>query len=188
VLALQERELGKLQHQYERRRSAYQRGLISRSELIEAERTLGAAGDRVELTKRSLTESDIALTEASLAEEILRLPRLPAGAYAEDGNLLRYSGNGLWSLADAAKVEEFFSRMFGQRLPISAFGQTATHDRLRFDHRNAIDVALHPDSSQGKSLQAFLRQAGIPFMAFRKAAPGTATGAHIHIGQPSLRK
>jgi hypothetical protein len=188
LLARQEQELSRLQHERERRRVLYEQGLISRSELAEAERALAAGADRVEQGKRSLTESDIAVTEASLGEELLRLPRLPAGAYTEHRNLARYSGNSPWSLADAAKIEDFFSRMFGQRLPISAFGQTATHDRLRFDHRNAIDVALHPDSSQGKSLQSFLREAGIPFIAFRNAAPGAATGAHIHIGQPSLRQ
>jgi hypothetical protein len=58
---------------------------------------------------------------------------------------------------------------------------------LHFDHRNAIDVALHPDSKEGRSLLEYLRQAGIPFIAFRNAVPGAATGAHIHIGKPSPR-
>jgi len=48
-------------------------------------------------------------------------------------------------------------------------------------------VALHPDSREGQSLIAYLRQSGIPFIAFRGAVPGAATGAHIHIGQPSPR-
>jgi hypothetical protein len=76
---------------------------------------------------------------------------------------------------------------FGRSLPISALGQTSTHDRLRFDHRDAMDVALHPDSREGQSLLNFLRQAGIPFVAFRGSVPGTSTGAHIHIGKPSPR-
>jgi hypothetical protein len=33
-----------------------------------------------------------------------------------------------------------------------------------------------------------LRRAGIPFIAFRSAVAGAATGAHIHIGQPSPAK
>jgi hypothetical protein len=188
LAAIRDREQSRLRQEYERRRSLYEQGLISRAELIDAERASAAAADRLEQSKRSLTEADIAVTEAALYGELLRLPRLPGGAYRESGNLTRFSGNGVWSLADAAVIENFFSRTFGQGLPISAFGQTPTHDRLRFDHRNAIDVALHPDSSQGKSLQSFLREAGIPFIAFRNAAPGVATGAHIHIGQPSLRK
>jgi len=50
-----------------------------------------------------------------------------------------------------------------------------------------MDVALHPDSDEGRSLMAYLRRAGIPFIAFRSAMPGSATGAHIHIGLPSIR-
>jgi hypothetical protein len=48
-----------------------------------------------------------------------------------------------------------------------------------------MDVALHPDSKEGQTLLNYLRQAGIPFMAFRGAVSGAATGAHIHIGNPS---
>jgi hypothetical protein len=70
---------------------------------------------------------------------------------------------------------------------VSALGQTATHDRMRFDHRDAIDVALHPDSPEGKALIDHLRRSGIPFIAFRNAAAGASTGAHIHIGRPSHR-
>jgi hypothetical protein len=72
-------------------------------------------------------------------------------------------------------------------MPISAYGQTATHDRLGFDHRNSVDVAVHPDSPEGQSLMAYLKSAGIPFIAFRHAVSGSATGAHIHIGYPSHR-
>jgi hypothetical protein len=188
LLALHEQEQNKLKQEYDHRRTLYQQGLISRAELDDAERALTATSARVDGDKRWITESDIAMTEASFGDEILRLPRLASGGYSENGNIVRYNGIALWSLTDAGKIENFFTRTFGQRLPISAFGQTPTHDRLRFDHRNAIDVALHPDSSEGKSLQSFLREAGIPFIAFRNAAPGAATGAHIHIGQPSPRK
>ena len=70
---------------------------------------------------------------------------------------------------------------------MSALGQTETHTRLGFDHSNALDVALHPDSAEAQSLTGFLRAAGISFIAFRGAVPGSATGAHIHIGAPSHR-
>jgi len=49
-----------------------------------------------------------------------------------------------------AQDRNFFFETFGRVLPISASGQTATHDRLRLDHRNVIDVALHPDSTEGR--------------------------------------
>ena len=129
----------------------------------------------------------MAITEYSMRDELLRLPTLAVGGYAESGTLLRFNGGAPWSVADAAKVESFFLKNFGRALPISALGQTATHDRLRFDHRNAMDVSLHPDSKEGQSLLSFLRQSGIPFLAFRNAVPGASTGAHIHIGKPSAR-
>jgi hypothetical protein len=50
-----------------------------------------------------------------------------------------------------------------------------------------MDVAVSPDSEEGRSLMAYLRTAGIPFIAFRNKLRGWATGAHIHIGRPSLR-
>jgi hypothetical protein len=76
---------------------------------------------------------------------------------------------------------------FGRALPISALGQTALHDRLGFDHRNAIDLAVHPDSPEGRALMEHLRAQGIPFIAAWGAIPGSASGAHIHVGQPSPR-
>jgi hypothetical protein len=66
-------------------------------------------------------------------------------------------------------------------------GQTATHRKLGFDHRHAVDVAVHPDSAEGQVLMHYLRSEGIPFIAFRSAVPGSATDAHIHIGRPSPR-
>lgn len=85
-------------------------------------------------------------------------------------------------------IKSFFLSKFGNSLPISAFGQTALHNRLRFDHRNAIDIAVHPDSLQGKLLISQLRKFGVPFIAFRSAVRGSATGPHIHVGMPSHRK
>ncbi|HEY7321325.1 MAG TPA: hypothetical protein VIE89_27480 [Candidatus Binatia bacterium] len=188
LLAIHEEEKTKLTIEYQRRREFYSQGLISRLELNQAERALAQAITRVEEDKRWLMESDIAITEATMRDELLRLPNLTRGGYSESGTLVRFNGEASWSLlADAPKIEKFFLQTFGHALPITAFGQTATHDRLRFDHRNALDVAIHPDSNEGRSLLAYLRQLGIPFIAFRGAVPGAATGAHIHIGNPSVR-
>jgi uncharacterized protein YgiM (DUF1202 family) len=85
-------------------------------------------------------------------------------------------------------IKSFFVSKFGRTLPVSAFGQTRLHSRFGFDHRNSVDVALNPDSSEGRALLAKLRGFGVPFIAFRKAVPGIATGAHIHVGRPSPRK
>jgi hypothetical protein len=187
LLALHEDDVKRLTEVYQQRRELYNQGLISRAELNLAERALAMAIVRVNEDKRWITESDIALTEASMRDVLLGLPTLVPGGYSESGTLIRFNGAASWSLADAGKIEKFFARTFGHALPVSAFGQTATHDRLRFDHRNAIDVALHPDSNEGRSLLSYLRQAGIPFIAFRGPVSGAATGAHIHIGKPSIR-
>lgn len=103
------------------------------------------------------------------------------------GVLVRYAGSGAWSLSEADTVHEFFERRFGRPLPVSAWGQTILHDRLRLDHRNAFDVAVHPDSTEGRALMAFLRSEGIPFVAVRSRLPGRATGAHIHVGPESCK-
>jgi hypothetical protein len=187
LLALHEAERQKLLEEYQRRRELYNQGLIARNEVLQAERALAVAMIRVDEDKRWLTETDMVITEFAMRDELLRLPGLAIGGYSETGTLLRFNGGTLWSLGDAGKIEKFFVQTFGRALPISALGQTATHDRLRFDHRNAMDVALHPDSKEGQSLLSFLRQSGIPFIAFRNAVPGAATGAHIHIGKPSSR-
>jgi hypothetical protein len=92
-----------------------------------------------------------------------------------------------WSLADSKKVENFFFAKFGRPLPTSAFGQSDIHDRWGLDHRQGMDVGLHPDSAEGIALVDFLRAQNIPFLTFRHAIPGVATGPHIHIGFPSHR-
>jgi len=187
LLALHEIARQRSAEEYEQRRELYYQGLISRNEVLQAEHLLAEAITRVKEDKRWLAESDMALTEFAMRDELLRLPRLSLGGYSETGSLIRFNGETAWRLADAGNIEKFFLNTFGRVLPISALGQTATHERLHFDHRNAMDVALHPDSKEGQSLLAYLRQAGIPFIAFRNAVPGAATGAHIHIGKPSPR-
>jgi hypothetical protein len=92
-----------------------------------------------------------------------------------------------WSLADSKRVENFFLAKFGRALPTSAFGQSDIHNRWGLDHRQGWDVGLHPDSLEGIALVDFLRTEKIPYLVFRHAIPGVATGPHIHIGRPSHR-
>jgi hypothetical protein len=187
LLELHESERQRRAEQYGRQRELYIQGLIARNDVLLAEQALADATRKVDEDKRWIAESDSILMEATMRDELLRLPSLGVGAYSESGTLLRFNGRSLWRLADVSKIEAFFFENFGRALPISARGQTATHDRLRFDHQQAIDVALHPDSTEGRSLLNYLRGAGIPFTAFRSAISGSATGAHIHIGKPSSR-
>ena len=94
---------------------------------------------------------------------------------------------GKWSLAEATKVKQFFFTKFNKPLPLSAFGQSDLHTRWGLDHRNGMDVNLHPDSAEGRALVAFLRAESIPYLVFRGPIPGVATGPHIHVGNRSSR-
>ena len=92
-----------------------------------------------------------------------------------------------WRLAEAAKIQDFFEAKFKRKLPTTAFGQSDLHTRWGLDHRNGMDVGLHPDSVEGRALIQYLRQESIPFLAFRGPVSGVATGPHIHIGNRSPR-
>ena len=118
-------------------------------------------------------------------ERVIRLERVSSKKTEPENEALRASGN--WKISDAARVEDFFLRKFGRRLPLSTIGQSDLHTRWGFDHRNGMDVGLHPDSVEGRGLIEFLRGEGIPFLAFRGAVPGVSTGPHIHVGNPSRR-
>ena len=171
----------------EEKRLLYQAGITSKIEIEKSEQVIAKEQAQLEERKQLLKEADDVIAEAKAMDKLLKMPPLRLGAYSTTAALIRYNGPSAWSLTNISKVSSFFTSQFGHSLPISAFGQTATHDRLRFDHRNSVDVAVHPDSAQGQALLAYLRNAGIPFIAFRHAVPGAATGAHIHIGYPSHR-
>ncbi len=184
LLVLQENDVKMASETVEKRKELLAQAVISKRELEESERALAGAQDKVAATKREIGESDNLIAEASAEEQLLKLG---PGTYQTTAALIRYNGTAHWVLTDAAKVQSFFALRFNHALPISAFGQTRVHDQLGFDHRNSIDVAVSPDSAEGQTLMAYLRNAGIPFIAFRYAVPGSATGAHIHIGYPSHR-
>jgi hypothetical protein len=126
------------------------------------------------------------LTAIAKAEQELqaRLERAPAEAPALG---LRYDGSAIFNLSDFHILEAAFSAHFGKTLPVSAMGETAVHRALGFDHRDRVDVAVHPDQPEGIWLRQFLETHRIPYFAFRHAVPGKATGAHIHIGPGSTR-
>lgn len=187
LLAELEQEQSRLRFEVINRRKLYQESRISRERVQEIEQLFIAALKRVHEKRNSVTEADIAITEAVLGEKVNRLPPLPINGYSETSDLSRFNGAFKWSIREAPRIERYFSQAFGKRLPVTALGQSATHNRLHFDHRDSMDVALHPDSVEGKALVAHLRKTGIPFIAFRGAIPGTSTGPHIHIGKPSGR-
>jgi hypothetical protein len=187
LLANYEQAQTKLRAEVIKRRKLYQDGRISKGEVEEAEQAFVAALSRVHEMRHSVTETDIAITEAVLGEKVQRLPALPVNGFSETADVARFNGGYKWSLREAPRLERYFAETFGRRLPVTALGQSETHIRLGFDHHDSMDVALHPDSTEGKALIDHLRKAGIPFIAFRGAVPGASTGPHIHVGKPSPR-
>jgi hypothetical protein len=95
--------------------------------------------------------------------------------------------NSGWSISRAPEIRDAFQKLTGHALPVYVMGQGGVHNRLGFDHRDSMDVGLHPDSEDGQKLIGYLRQNNIPFLAFRVAIPGVATGPHIHVGYASHR-
>jgi hypothetical protein len=184
LLALQESDVKAASETVNKRKELLAQAIISKKELEESERVLSAAQEKVADTKRQIGESNDLIAEATAEEQ---LAKLGPGTYQATAALIRYNGSAQWVLTDAAKVQSFFAFKFNHPLPISAFGQTPVHDHLGFDHHNSIDVAVTPDSAEGQALMGYLRSVGIPFIAFRYAVRGSATGAHIHIGYPSRR-
>jgi hypothetical protein len=187
LLLTYENDQANLRSEVIKRRKLFKEGQISKEQVVEAEQSFVAALKRVHELRYSVTETDIAITEAVLGEKVLRLPVLPVGGFSETSEFVRFNGPFKWSIREAPRIEKFFAQTFGRSLPVTARGQSHTHDRLGFDHRDSLDVGLHPDSAEGRSLIEYLRKMGIPFLAFRQAVPGVATGPHIHIGNPSRR-
>jgi hypothetical protein len=188
LMPLQEQELAGAIRLREKRREFLERGIISRKEFEETEAAVARAEDKVGETRRAIGDADHAMAEATTARALAGLPPLGPGGYAESAGLIRYNGAAAWSLKpDTARLRQFFATRFGRPLPVSAFGQTPLHDRMGFDHRDALDVAVHPDSPEGRALMDYLRAARLSFIAFWNAVPGSASGAHIHVGQPSPR-
>ncbi len=187
LLMVYERDQATLRTEVIRLRKSFQDGQIDKAQVVAAEQLFVAALKRVHELRHTVTEADIAITEAILGEKVLRMPVLPVGGFTQTAELTRFNGGFKWSIKEAPRIEKFFAQTFGRSLPVTALGQSHTHNRLGFDHRESIDIGLHPDSAEGRTLIDYLRRSGIPFLAFRQAVPGTATGPHIHIGRPSAR-
>lgn len=167
------------------RQQLFEQGLVARREIGAAEEALASAEAALASTRAEMAEAERMVAEAEAAAVLASLPPARPGVLTVTPTLLRFSGPRPWSLPS---LERFFTDRFHRALPVSALGQTAVHDRLGFDHRNALDVAVHPDSSEGQALMAWLRAQGVSFLAFRGPVAGESTGAHVHIGEPSPRR
>jgi ABC-type Na+ efflux pump permease subunit len=169
--------------------------LITRRELETSEDAAARARDKYVDAQAQLRASDVQLAEALIEVEVeetapkLKLSPAPraVGGLVRTTAYIRYGGGRAWSLSEASAIKQFFVARFGRPLPIHVFGQSPLHDRWGYDHRNAMDIGLNPDSREGQALVEYLRANGIPFTAFHFAIPGVATGPHIHVWLPSHR-
>ncbi|MCM3870331.1 MAG: TolC family protein [Pyrinomonadaceae bacterium] len=190
LLAIYERNVSSSEEKLVQAQKLFAEGLISRNQLVEAETAVAAAKGKINEAQSQMANADTQIADTMLeAQAEAQMSRTPLrkGSLVRTTSYIRFSGAGTWALSDAWRVQRFFQDSFKRQLPVGVFGQGAIHDRWRLDHRNAMDVSLHPDAPEGQLLMNYLRANGIPFLAFRTAIPGTATGPHIHVGRPSHR-
>jgi hypothetical protein len=126
------------------------------------------------------------------ADEYLELARVREDELTHEWELIRKvkefeARGGRFDDSVLERVSLDYEKQFGHPLPVSAMGMTHTHELMNFDHTGRVDVALNPDSVEGKWLVEQLTLRDIPFLVFRGAVVGKATGAHIHLGLPSPR-
>jgi hypothetical protein len=165
------------------RRKLLDTGIIARAEFTSYQ-------DELEARQRVL---QLAENRAKLLDELKQMAeteqRLEHAAQATGLKdvMIRYDGNGLFTLDDLPTISSEFEKRFHHALPISARGQTLVHQSLGLDHTNRVDVALNPDLAEGIWLRHFLEKLHVPYLAFRGALAGAATAPHIHIGTGSTR-
>jgi len=187
-----EEMLNRSARRLERRRSELEKQKKLVREGVASQASLGGFLEELD---RARKENDLAASRARLTRELAQMARAEqaletalrtapdqAEALAE-----RFEGGGVFTSAELARVRRAFAERFARSLPLSAVGETPLHRSLGFDHRDRVDVALHPDQPEGTWLLQYLESRGIPYFAFRRAAPGRSTAAHIHIGPMSGR-
>jgi hypothetical protein len=191
LLAIYEDNVKEAEEKLATAKKLFSEGLLSKAQVDENQRLLNLDEQKVTETKKQMANADSQIANVLIEQEaddsLAKNLRLAKNRLVRTTSFIRFNGTSGWGLSDAWKIQRFFSDTFDKELPIAAFGQGAIHDRWRLDHRNAMDISLHPDGPEGQALISFLEKNGIPFSAFRAAIPGTATGPHIHIGRPSHR-
>jgi hypothetical protein len=193
LLKLQQNNVTKLTESLTQLQQLYSDGLIARVELEKAQQELADAKTKVTQTQNEIASSTQLAAEIKKGSELAKVAQTNKfvkpvlKAINTTGATVMRSTTGSWSIGSLSRVQQFFSQTFGRALPVSTIGQSATHNRMGWDHRNSVDVGIHPDSQEGRALMSYLQMSGIPFLAFRAAVPGVSTGPHIHIGFPSHR-
>ncbi len=188
LVDLTAKRVARRQHVIEERYKLLAQGIIAQSEL-------GNAVDQLNTAQREHTFAEsrahFAREMVDLAkneQEIMRqIEQSASGHLMPGGGMIQhFVGSNRFDITQFPSIERAFKSRFAHPLPVSAMGETEVHRSLGFDHRNRIDVALQPELPEGLWLRNYLAAHNIPFFAFRSAVAHKATGAHIHIGPPSL--
>jgi hypothetical protein len=182
-------------HRVERRQAAASerykllaQGIIAQSELTDAVSQLDTAKREHTFAESRARFAREMLETAKNEQEIMRQLELSSTAHPITGGGLiqHFVGSNAFDLSQFASIDRAFTSRFAHQLPVSAMGESEVHRSLGFDHRNRVDVALQPELPEGIWLRNYLVTHNIPFFAFKSAVAHKATGAHIHIGPPSL--
>jgi hypothetical protein len=195
LVAIYEADAKQAEARLQKMKELYAQRLITLGDLEKAEEAAAQVRNKWLDAQVQSKRADVQLAETLIEVEaedtppkisVSPAPR-SAGGLVRTTAYIRYGGGRAWSLSEAGPIEQFFMMRFGRPLPIHVFGQSPLHDRWGYDHRNAMDIGLNPDSREGQALVEYLRANGVPFTAFHFAIPGVATGPHIHVGLPSHR-
>lgn len=184
MVAAAERRLERQQQRLKHLEDMVNSGVLARGDLFATEQEMETRRLAVDLahSRASLLDEISAMAHREQAIESTTLAPQPGGPVME-----HFEGDKPFSSGDLKAVEQAYEKQFKRPLPISANGETEVHRALGFDHRGRVDVAVTPDQPEGVWLRAYLAKKEIPYYAFRAAVPGSATGAHIHIGPGSTR-
>ena len=158
-------------------------GIISRAEMNSVNTELETRRHVVELARDRVR---LAETQRLAALEEQNLERALESGTSRKA-MIKFEGSGHFYKSDFAAIADEFEQQFHYPLPVTAYGQTATHQLLGLDHRGKIDVGLNPEEPEGIWLRRWLEKRQIPYIAFRAAVPGSATAPHIHLGTGSAR-
>lgn len=91
---------------------------------------------------------------------------------------------------DGGALRDAYRQQFGHDLPVNV-GQRGVHNREHYNHTNAMDAPLNPNSAEGRWVRSYCRENGVPYFAaagaYRSPITGKviSTGEHIHIGKTS---
>jgi outer membrane efflux protein len=191
LLALYQGSVKKVEQRHEQMQKLLAEGLVSKREVEDAESAVTDAKLKVTGVEQQMAGADIQIANVIMEiegeKQLAKLGPMRRGSLVKTTSFMRFSGAGRWVLSQSSLIESFFQQTFKRPLPIAVFGQGSIHNQWRLDHRNAMDISLHPDGPEGQALIQYMQSNGIPFSAFRGAIPGVATGPHIHIGLPSHR-